>query len=143
MCYNYDVLDREEGSIVQKRKCRIISLVLMIILFLTGIYLDTAARDAFFLRGPMAETAFCPMSLHADINSLKMCGSEMLGEGRNAEEKPIELHSLPSFSHLNRALTLHRRTFGLLAVLQPFCQTSDGLVTDFMHQSDEIGRAHV
>lgn len=76
------------------------------------------------------------MSLHADINSLKMCGSEMLGEGRNAEEKPIELHSLPSFSHLNRALILHRRTFGLLAVLQPFCQTSDGLVMDFMHQSD-------
>lgn len=136
MCYNYDVLDREEGSIVQKRKYRIISLVLMITLFLTGIYLDTAARDAFFLCGPMAETAFCPKSLHTDINSLKMCGSEMFGEGRNAEQKPIELHSLLSLSQLNRALTLHRRTFWLLAVLQPFCQTSDGLVTDFMHQSD-------
>lgn len=97
-------------------------------LLLMGIYPDTAAKDAFFLCDPTGETDY--------INSMQLCGSEMLVECGNNRQQPVELHSFLSLPCLNRIFALQGKYFGQLETIQSFSQTSDGLVTDYMHQSD-------
>lgn len=113
---------------MHKRKYKIISFVLAVTLLLTGIYLDTAAKDAFFLCDPTGETDY--------INSMQLCGSEMFVECGGNRQQSIELHSFLSLPHLDRVFVLQGKYCSHPELIQTFSQTSDGLVTDYMHQSD-------
>lgn len=121
---------------MHKRKYKLISFILAITLFLTGIYLDTAADDAFFLCGSVGETAFCPKSFHTNINNLMLFERELLNECSGIEQQSIALHPFLLLLHLNRFSVLQGRSFRHSETMQSFCQTLDGLVTDYMHQSD-------
>lgn len=116
---------------MHKRKDKILSFMLVITLFLTGLILDTAAEDAFFLCNSMEESSLCPRA-NAVINTSKICGSEILNRHNDMEQQSIELS--PSLSLLvNRFfLSLYRHA----ETIPPFCQTLDGLVTNYIHQSD-------
>lgn len=121
---------------MQRRRCRIIGLILAAALFLTGIYLDTAAEDVFFLCDSMGETFLCPVSVGTDINKLKICGRETWGESSDMEQQTIEAYPVLSLPHAGRISLSQRKYFRHSESVQSLCRTLDVLVTDYLHQSD-------
>lgn len=120
---------------VHKRKHKMICLVLAAVL-LAGIYLDIVAADTFFLRSPAEEAVLCSRSLHTVINNLEICGSG-LPDGYGGVRQQLQgLYAYLSLLSWNRVFTLLDNTPCRLGTLQSFCQTLDGLVMDYMHQSD-------
>lgn len=130
------VYDGEEGIMVHGRMYRKISFILVMALFLTGIYLDTAADDAFFLCDPAGGTAFCAQPLYTDFNGAGICRQETLNEAGGVENQSAGLHPHLSLIRLDGIVPSQGKMHHFSELVQPFCQTMDGLVAEYLHQSD-------
>ncbi|MDE7324570.1 MAG: hypothetical protein K2N73_17990 [Lachnospiraceae bacterium] len=128
---------------MNKRTHRIIGLFFAILLFLSGMYMDTITAESLFVYDFTGEVAASLISCHSDMNSAAICTTGLL----NAHS--IELQSLERYPERyqksNAFLSLQRPGFGALsqgksyihhAVSHLFCRTQNELVTDYMHQSD-------
>lgn len=121
---------------MHKRKYKIISFILAAVLFLAGVYPDIVIDNAVFQGGSVGKTAFSTKSFRTRISNLDICGREILNEGSEIRQRPAGLYPFLSLPRLNRILPLRETAFRRPEAVQPFCQTMDGLVTIYMHQSD-------
>lgn len=120
---------------MHKRKCKIVSLVMAAVL-LAGIYLDIVAADTFFLRSSMEKAVLCSRSLHTEINTFKICGSELSDECGGVWQQSSGPYADLALFSWNRVFILPDNALCHPGTMQPFCHTLDGLVMDYMHQSD-------
>jgi len=121
---------------VHKRKDRVISLILVTALLLTGVYLDTAIRDMFFWHGGMGDSMICSGLFQADMNDVAACMIEMMNEYSRMEQQLIELSPLLYFLCSSHIFLFPGTSFGCLETVQFLWRMSDELVIDYMHQSD-------
>lgn len=121
---------------VHKIKYRIISFVLAISLFLSGMYLDTNAGDAFFVYDSTGNTSLCARVFHADINHAKMCMTELLNECSDAEIQSYSPSPLLCPLYADDLFLLQGRSVRHPETVFSFYRTLDGIVTDYIHQSD-------
>ena len=119
-----------------KRKYRLISLILVIVLLLTGAYLDQVAEKTFVLHGFMEDAAICSRLFQVDFNDVAACMTEMLNECSSMEQQSIELDPLLYLLCSNHMTLFAGSSFGHLETVQSLSRTSDSVVVDYMHQSD-------
>lgn len=136
MCYNDIGLRLEEGIIVHKRKDKVISLILVMALLLTGVYLDTAIRDVLFLRSCLGDSIIYSELFQADINDVVACMIKTMNECSGMEQQLIELDPLLYLLCSNHIFSFPGKSFGCLETVQSLWRMSGELVIDYMHQSD-------
>ena len=120
---------------MHKRKYRILSLILVTVLLLTGVYHDKVA-ETFLLRSCMENSAICSGLFRTDINDVAACMTEMFNECSGMAQQSIELDPLLYLLCSNHIFLFTGNSFGHLEPGQSLWHTSDELVMDYMHQSD-------
>lgn len=121
---------------MHQRKDRFFSLIIAITLVLTGLYLDTAVEDALFWYTSKGEAVLCRQLFQTDINTSKICSQEMLDEYGGMQQQSARLYPLLSLLYVCYHILSQGKFYRRSEAVQPFFQTPDGLVTNFMHQSD-------
>lgn len=121
---------------VHKRKYRLISLILVAALLLTGAYLGQVAEETFALRGFTGDAVIRSGLFQADINDVAACMTEMLDECSNVKQQSIELDPLLYLLCSNHIALFAGNSFGGLETVQSPWRMSNELVLDYMHQSD-------
>lgn len=121
---------------MHKRKYGILSLILVTVLLLTGVYHDKVAEETFLLRGCMENSVICSGLFQSDINDVTACMTEMLSECSGMEQQSIELDPLLYLLCPTHIFRFMGNSSGYLETGQSLWHTSDKLVMDYMHQSD-------
>lgn len=121
--------------IVHQRKDRFFSLIIVITLVLTGLYLDTAVEDALFSYTSKGEVVFCRQLFQTDINTSKICSRTMLDEYGDMQQS-ARFYPLLSMLYVYYHILSQGKYYRKSEDVQAFFQTPDGLVTNYMHQSD-------
>lgn len=121
---------------MHQRKDRFFSLIIAITLVLTGLYLDTAVEDALFWYTSKEEAVLCQKLFQTDINTSKICSREMLNEYGDMQQQSARLYPLLSLLYVSYHFLSQGKFYRKFEDVQAFYQTSDGLVTNYMHQSD-------
>ncbi|MDE6911235.1 MAG: hypothetical protein K2P44_12300 [Lachnospiraceae bacterium] len=123
---------------MRKNTQRRIGLFLAMLLFLSGMYVDTVMTEAFFVYDTTGKIVSC----HSDINDATICTSELISvcsaerlSHGGYQERVREMNDF-LYMQCSGFGSLFRRKSCILHAARLLCRKQNELVTDYIHQSD-------
>lgn len=121
---------------VHKRKYSIISLILVVVLLSTGMYLDRVTEEFFILRECGKSSVLCHRLFQTDINDIAACTAVMFNECIQMEQQSIKLDLLLFLLYSGFIFLFAGKSYRYLETARFPWRVSDERVMDYMHQSD-------
>lgn len=121
---------------VLRRKYRIVSLIVVAVLLLAGMYPDRVTQENFILRGGRQNTIICSELLQTDINNVAACMTGQLSVCSWLEQQSVRPDSQLELLRPEDFFLAAGKTYGYLEIVWSLWQASDGQVMDYMHRSD-------